>query len=173
MIQRSLQNAKQESRMTWKDSSMLFCLHLIYHIRNESCASPLTVNLSDLFYIRHSDIDYCLNIISHLGVTQSLKTVRNRLIETAKAWNVEEEIISFTPCTWSYVWDNFNKTCFLNSVVYRDKHTNLVEVINRVALALPPKPYLSETRRTQCTDSCYLQKERPPNKKDFNEVYLN
>ena len=60
----------------------------MYHIRNASYASPLTMNLSDLFYIRHSDIDYSFNMMSHLGVTQSLKTVRNWQIETAKTRDV-------------------------------------------------------------------------------------
>ena len=112
-------------------------------------------------------------MMSHLGVTQSLKTVRNRQIETAKTRNVEE-IISFTPCTWTYLWDNFNKTHGSNSVVYGDQHTTTVEVINRAALALPPlKPCPNEMCSAQCIDSCYWQKEKPPNKIDFNEIYLN
>ena len=112
--------------------------------------------------------------MSHLGVTQSLKTVRNRQIETAKTRDVEEEIISFTPCTWTYLWDNFNKTHGLNSVVYGDQHKTTVEVINRAALALPPpKPCPNEMCSAQCIDSCYWQREKPPNKIDINEIYLN
>ena len=78
---------KRETKITHdlkKTCQRFFCLHLMHHIRNASYASPLTMNLSDLFYIRHSDIDYSFNMMSHLGVTQSLKTVRNRQIETAK-----------------------------------------------------------------------------------------
>ena len=132
------------------------------------------MNLSDLFYIRHSDIDYSFNMMSHLGVPQSLKTVRNRKIETAKTLDVQEEIISFTPCTWTYLWDSFNKTHGSNSVVYADQHTTTVEVINRASLALPPpKPCPNEMCSAQCIDSCYWQKEKPPNKIDFNEMYLN
>ena len=160
------QSPKRETKIKHdlkKTRQRFFCLHLMYHIRNASYASLLTMNLSDLFYIRHSDIDYSFNMMSHLGVTQSLKTVRNRQIEIAKARDVEEEIISFTPCTWTYLWDNFNKTHGSNSVVYGDQHTNTVEVINRAALALPPpKPCPSERK-----------KEKPPNKIDFNEIYLN
>ena len=171
------QSPKRETKIKHdlkKTCQRFFCLHLMYHIRNASYASLLTMNLSDLFYIRHSDIDYSFNMMSHLGVTQSLKTVRNRQIEIAKARDVEEEIISFTPCTWTYLWDNFNKTHGSNSVVYGDQHTSTVEVINRAALALPPpKPCPSERCRAQCIDSCYWQKEKPPNKIDFNEIYLN
>ena len=159
---------KRETKITHdlkKTRQRFFCLHLMHHIRNASYASPLMMNLSDLFYIRHSDTDYSFNMMSHLGVTQSLETVRNRQIETAKTRDVEEEIISFTPCTWPYLWDNFSKTHRSNSVVYGDQHTTTVEVINRAALALPPpKP---------CIDSCYWQKEKPPNKIDFNDIYLN
>ena len=171
------QSPKRETKITHdlkKTRQRFFCLHLMYHIRNASYASPLTMNLSDLFYIRHSDIDYSFNMMSHLGVTQSLKTVRNRQIETAKTRDVEEEIISFTPCTWTYLWDNFNKTHGSNSVVYGDQHTTTVEVINRAALALPPpKPCPNEMCSAQCIDSCYWQKEKPPNKIDFNEIYSN
>ena len=94
-------------------------------------------------------------MMSHLGVTQSLKSVQNKQIKTAKARDVEEEIISFTPCTWTYLWSNF-KTHRSNSVVYGYQHTSTVKVINRAALALPPtKPCLSEKCRAQCIDSCY------------------
>ena len=171
------QSPKRETKITHnlkKTCQRFFCLHLMYHIRNASCASLLAMNLSDLFYIRHSDVEYSFNMMSHLGVTQSLTTVRNRQIETAKARDVEEEMISFAPCTWTYLWDNFNKTHGSNSVVYDDQHTSTVEVINRAALALPPaKPSPSERCRAQCIDSCYWQKEKPPNKIDFNEIYLN
>ena len=43
----------------------IFSLHLLYHIRNASFASPLTINISDIFYIRHSDIDNWLSILGH------------------------------------------------------------------------------------------------------------
>ena len=72
------QSPKRETKFTHdlkKTHQRFFCLHLMYYIRNASYASPLTMNLSDLFYIRHSDIGYSFNMMSHLGVTQSLKTV--------------------------------------------------------------------------------------------------
>ena len=85
--------------------------------------------------------------MSHLGLTQLLKTVQNRQIETAKARDIEEEIILFTPCTCTYLWDNFNKTHGSNSVVYADQHTSTVKVINCAALALPPpKPKRKTTQ---------------------------
>ena len=61
---------KRETKITHdlkKTCQRFFCLHLMYHIRNASYASPLTINLSELFYIRHSDIDYSFNMMSHLG----------------------------------------------------------------------------------------------------------
>ena len=54
------------------------------------------------------------------------------------------------------------------------QHTSTVEVINYAALALPPpKPFPSERCRIKCIDSCCWQKEKPPNKIDFNEIFLN
>ena len=58
--------------------------------------------------------------------------------------------------------------------MYGEKHTTTVEVINRAALALPPpKPCPNEMCSAHCIDSCYWQKEKPPNKIDFNEIYLS
>ena len=58
--------------------------------------------------------------------------------------------------------------------MYGDQQTTTVEVINRAVLALPPpKPCPNEICSAQCIDSCYWQKEKPPNKIDFNEIYLN
>ena len=81
------QSPKRETKIIHdlkKTGQHFFCLHLMYHLRNGSYASPLTMNLSDLFYMHHSDIDYCFNMMSHLEVTQSLKTLRNREIQTGK-----------------------------------------------------------------------------------------
>ena len=75
-------------KKTWQ---RLFCLHLLYHIWNAS-ASPLTMNISDTFYVRHSDIDYSLNMMSQLGVTQSLSTVRKRQNKIAEWRNVMSEV---------------------------------------------------------------------------------
>ena len=49
------------------------CLHQMQHIRNASYASPRRMNLSDFFYIRHSDIDYSFNMMGHLGISNRLK----------------------------------------------------------------------------------------------------
>ena len=70
-----------------KTRQRFFCLHLLYHIRNASFASPLTMNISDIFYVRHSDIDYSFNMMSHLGVTQSLSTVWKRQNKIAECRN--------------------------------------------------------------------------------------
>ena len=86
------QSPQRETKITSdfkKTRQRFLCLHLVYHIRNASYASPLTMNLSNLFYIRHSEIDYSFNMMSHVGVTLSLKTVRKRQIETAKARDVD------------------------------------------------------------------------------------
>ena len=57
-----------------KTRQRYFRLHLLYHIRNACFSSPFTMSLSDIFYVRHSDVDYSFNMMSHLGVTQSLTT---------------------------------------------------------------------------------------------------
>ena len=151
-----------------------FCLHLLYHIRNASFASPLTMNISDIFYVRHSDIDYSFNMMSHLGVTQSLSTVRKRQNKIAECRNVMSEVKSFAPCTWTFLWDNFNKTHGSHSVIYGDSNTHSIEVINRAALALPPpKSCPNKTCQNRCEKSCYWEKERIPNEINFDEIYLN
>ena len=157
-----------------KTRQRFFCLHLLYHIRNASFASPLTMNISDIFYVRHSDIDYSFNMMSHLGVTQSLSTVRKRQNKIAECRNVMSEVKSFAPCTWTFLWDNFNKTHGSHSVIYGDSNTHSIEVINRAALALPPlKSCLNKTCQKQCENSCYWEKERIPNEINFDEIYLN
>ena len=43
-----MQSTKRETKVTYglkKTRQRFFCLHLKYHIRNASCASPLTMNL--------------------------------------------------------------------------------------------------------------------------------
>ena len=59
-----------------KTRQRYFYLHLMYHIRNECFCSPLQTTLSNIFYVRHSDIDYSFKTISRFEVTQSLPTVR-------------------------------------------------------------------------------------------------
>ena len=87
------------------------------------------MNISDIFYVRHSDIDYSFNMMSHLGVTQSLSTVRKRQNKIAECRNVMSEVKSFTPCTWTFLWDNFNKTHGSHSLIYGDSNTHSIEVL--------------------------------------------
>ena len=87
------------------------------------------MNISDIFYVRHSDIDYSFDMMSHLGVTQSLSTVRKRQNKIAECRNVMSEVKSFTPCTWTFLWDNFNKTHGSHSLIYGDSNTHSIEVL--------------------------------------------
>ena len=151
-----------------------FCLHLMYHIRNACFSSPLKMTLSNIFYVRHSDVDYSFNMMSRLGVTQSLPTVMKRQSETAHSRNVEEEIKALGNASWTYMWDNFNKTHGSNSVVYRDHHTNSIEVLNHAALALPPtKSCPLEACKHECKSDCFGEKEKPTKDINFNEIHLN
>ena len=79
------QSPKRETKITHdlKKTRQRFFLSPpnVSHQKRILCKSPYD-ELSDLFYIHHSVIDY---MMSHLGVTQSLKTVRNKQTETAKA----------------------------------------------------------------------------------------
>ena len=124
----------QISRDLKKTRQWLFCFHSLYHIQNASFASQLTLNISDIFYVRYSDIDYSFNMTSHLGVTQSLSTVRKRQNKIADCRNVMAEVKSFASCTWTFLWNNFNKTHGSYSVIYGDSNAHSVEVINRAAL---------------------------------------
>ena len=151
-----------------------FCLHLMYLIRNACFYSPLKMTLSDIFYVRHSDVDYSFNMMSRLGVPQSLPTVRKRHTETAHSRNVEEEIKALRNVSWTYMWDNFNKTHGSNSVIYGDHHTNSIEVMNHAALALPPtKSCPHEACKHECKTNCFWQKEKPTKDINFNDIYLN
>ena len=112
--------------------------------------------------------------MSHLGVTQSLSTVRKRQNKIAECRNVMSEVKSFAPCTWTFLWDNFNKPHGWHSVIYGDSNTHSIEVINRAALALPPlKSCPNKTCQKKCENSCYWEKERIPNEINFDEIYLN
>ena len=132
------------------------------------------MNISDIFYVRYSNIDYSFNMMSHLGVTQSLSTVRKRQNKIAECGNVMAEMKSFSPCTWTFFWDNFNKTHGSHSVIYGDSNTHSVKVINLGALALPsPESCPNKTCQNQCENSCYWEKERKPNETNFDEIYSN
>ena len=158
---------KRETHIT------VFCLHLLYHIRSASFISPLTMNIRDIFYVRHSDIDYSFNMVSHFGVAQSLSTVQKRQNKTAECKNVMAEVKPFAPCTWTFLWDNFNKTPGSHSVIYDDVNTHSVEVIRRATLALPPhKSCPNKTSQSQCKNSRYWENKRIPNEINFDEIYL-
>ena len=76
--------------------------------------------------------------MSHLGVTQSLSMVRKRQNKIAECRNVIAEVKSFAPSTWTFFVGKFNKSHGSHSIIYSDSNTDLFEVINREALALPP-----------------------------------
>ena len=88
--------------------------------------------------------------------------------------NVMAEVKSFAPSTWTFLWDNFNKTHGLHCVIYGASNTHSVEVVNRAVLALrPPKICPKKTCQSQYENSCYREKERIPNEINFGEIYLN
>ena len=100
--------------------------------------------------------------------------VRKRQTETAHSRDVEEEIKAFGNASWTYMWDNFNKTHGSNSAVYGDHHTNSIEVMNCAALALPPtKSCPHEACKHECKTNCFWQKEKPTKDINFNDIYLN
>ena len=80
-----------------------FSLHTLYHIRNAIYGGPLSMKLSDVFYTRHKDVNYSFNMFSHLGVTQSFSTVRNRQNKIAEDRNVEDEIQQHEPSNMGVV----------------------------------------------------------------------
>ena len=101
-------------KKTWQR----FFSFLLYHIRKASLAIPLTMNIRDIFYIRYSDIDYLFNMKSQLGITQSLSTVLKQQNKIAECRNIMAEVKSLAPCTWTFLWDNFNKTHGFHSAIY-------------------------------------------------------
>ena len=62
-------------------------------------------------------------MMSHLGVTQSLSAVWKRQNKIAECRNVMSEVKSFAPYTWTFLWDNFNKSHGSHSVIYGDSNT--------------------------------------------------
>ena len=113
-------NARQKSRMILKRHASYFSLHLMYHIRHACLSSPLKMTLRDIFHVHYSEVDYSFNMMSRLGVTQSLPTVRKRQTETVHSRNVEEETKALGNASWTYLWNNFNKIHGSNSVEYGD-----------------------------------------------------
>ena len=88
--------------------------------------------------------------------------------------NVMSKVKSFAPCTWTFFWDNFNKTQGSHSFIYGDSNTHSIEVLSRAALALPPpKSCPNKTCQNQCENSCYWEKERISNEINFDEIDLN
>ena len=84
------------------------------------------------------------------------------------------KVKSFAPCTWTFFWDNFNKTQGSHSFIYGDSNAHSIEVISRAALALlPPKSCPNKTCQNQCENSCYWEKERISNEINFDEIDLN
>ena len=84
------------------------------------------------------------------------------------------KVKSFAPCTWTFLWDNFNKTQGSHSFIYGDSNTHSIEVLSRAALALlPPKSCPNKTCQNQCENSCYWEKERISNEINFDEIDLN
>ena len=97
---------KQETKIAHdfkKACQPYFCFHLMYHTRNACFSSPLKMNLSNIFYVRHSDVDSSFNMMSCLGVTQSLYTVRKRQTETAHSRDVKDEIKVLGNASWTYM----------------------------------------------------------------------
>ena len=84
------------------------------------------------------------------------------------------KVKSFAPCTWTFFWDNFNKTQGSHSFIYGDSNAHSIEVISRAALALlPPKSRPNKTCQNQCENSCYWEKERISNEINFDKIDLN
>ena len=142
--------------------------------KNACFSGPLKMILSDIFYVHHSDVDYSFNMMSRLGVTQSLPIVRKRQTETAHSRDAEEEIKALGNASLTYMWGNFDKTHGSNSVVYGDHHTNSIEAINRAALNLPPtKSCPHDACQHDRKTNCFWEKEKPTKDINFNEIYLN
>ena len=120
-------------------------------MRNARFFIPPEMTLSDILYVHHYDVDYSFNMMSCLGVTQSLFTVRKRQTETAHSRNIEEETKALRNASWAYMWNKLNKTHWPNSVVSGDHHTNSNKVMNHAALTLPPrKSYRHEACKHKC-----------------------
>ena len=143
-------------------------------MRNACFFIPPEMTLSDILYVHHYDVDYSFNMMSCLGVTQSLFTVRKRQTETAHSRNIEEETKALRNASWAYMWNKLNKTHWPNSVVSGDHHTNSNKVMNHAALTLPPrKSYRHEACKHKCKTAWFLEKENPTKDINSNEIYLN
>ena len=72
MINTNVARPKKDTRTEF------FVFIFLYHSHYASFTSPLTVNVSDMFYVRHSDKEYLFNMMNNLGVIESLSMVKKR-----------------------------------------------------------------------------------------------
>ena len=77
--------------------------------------------------------------------------------EVADCKNAVEEVKPIAPCTWTFLWDNFNKAHDSHSGINDNSNTNSLKTINPAAIALsPPKSCQNKT----CQSPFYWKKER-------------
>ena len=100
-------------------------------------------------YLRHTDVNYMYNVLSHLGLTESLTTVSEKRKSTSKSRNLKEEITNLGQGTYCHLHDNFNKVHTTCDPIFGSAQTQQSEILNRTLVLLPlPKHY------TQCTGPC-------------------
>ena len=129
------------------------------------------MNICDIFYVRHSDINYSFDMFSHLGALHSLTTVRQRQSECGKKRNIEEEILDKEPCSLAYLYDNFVKIHGSQSAIFGGQQTKTVEVLNRAALSLPP-PKSCPNCELKCETMCSWEVEKKATNISFENIYL-
>ena len=108
--------------------------HLIFqlfHVRNRQFSGPFKKEISDLLYSKHEDVDFTYNLLSHMGITESLPSVVNRQRIRSKSRDVKEEIKRRGEKTYIFTYDNFCKTHARYDSVHGNQQSRTVDLLIR------------------------------------------
>ena len=153
-----------------KVRKIYFTTEVLFHIHNSLYSGPLQKQLSDNMYMKHTDVNYLYNLLSHLGVMESLTTVTERQKTTSEQRNMKKEILEAGKETYCHIHDNFNKVHITGDPVFGCPQTKQNEILNRTLLILPPT-----TNCKSCIGkcSCRWTSETPPNQISFESIFLS
>ena len=145
-----------------------FGLHTLLNIKNATHTGPLQKQLGDIMYTKHMDIKYCYNLMSHLSVMDSLKTVTDRQKSMAAQHNIKEIIDNTKDLSFVLLWDNFVKTHITHDTTFGQQHSSTNEILNKTLLGLP-----SVRSCKFCKELCHCEwsKDKTPKEIQFDEIF--
>ena len=149
---------------------MYFIATLLCRVRNSHYVSALQRKIGDVLYTKHSDLSFIYNMCCHLGICQSLTTVRQRQLACSSERDVKAVIQQKHPRTAVFIYDNFCKFHAVIDPVFDDPQTVTVDILNRGVLLLPEVEKCS-----LCLGSCTCRWSNESTKEavDFDSILLN